>query len=186
MTLDTRIDIVLKNMNDGQWYSLYDFIEHWLGKEESNLGEDQILIDKMIDERLIKEGSNNKFMITPKGREINERGGWLTTLITQTVSEFNTIVHNQEKEKQEKKEKRIWQAITTLLTIVIILITARQCQQTDKGSELEADKKQLLNQNDSLRRVVIEQEIAKNRINKDLDKLKNKVDSLTTINKPGK
>jgi hypothetical protein len=179
MTLDTKIDIVLRNMNDGQWYPLYDFIELWLGKEDSNLGEDQILIDKMINEGLIKAGSNNKFMITPTAREINERGGWLTSLKNQVVSEFNTLIHKTEKERQEKKEKRIWQTTSTVLTILIILITARQCQQTDKTTELEKDKEALQSQIDSLKSVIDETELINSERNSDIIQLKNKVQSLT-------
>jgi len=79
MTFDDKVDLVLKKLNGSEGAELHTDIQTWLTPEHSNPVDNQLIMDLLTQKRLVKlKGSRSEyiFIITAKGRRINDKNGW--------------------------------------------------------------------------------------------------------------
>ncbi len=82
MTFDDKVDLVLKQMNGSEGTPLAGEIQTWLTQEHSNPVDNQLIINLLSDKKYIRLRGDDvyHYVITARGRRINDKGGWLKRL----------------------------------------------------------------------------------------------------------
>lgn len=156
MTLDDKIDFILNKLNGSEGSILGNDIQIWLPEGQANPVDNQLVINELQTVELIRlqhPSNTDTFVITAKGRRINNMGGW---------NKFQT---------RERRNRIIKDVITyaniafAAINIVILVLSLYQ----DKAMETEVvrlrmeveNQHELRNLNgltiDSLKAVVTEQ-----------------------------
>ena len=89
MKLNEEIDIVLKKLNGSDGADLHSIIPEWTGIDKSNTVDINLIVIYLHQENLIID-SHPGYMISPRGRTINDEGGWLKFLKRQKLGKTLT------------------------------------------------------------------------------------------------
>lgn len=79
MTLDDKVHFILDKLNGSEGSVLRTDIQVWLPEGHSNTVDNRLIINELQTNDLIKLLSSNNddtFIITAKGRRVNDGGGW--------------------------------------------------------------------------------------------------------------
>jgi len=90
MTLDDKVDLILNKLNGSEGSELRTDIQAWLTDEHSKPVDNQLVIDTLSNKELIKlRAANNQniYVITARGRRVNDKEGWKKSLRRKRVDE---------------------------------------------------------------------------------------------------
>ncbi len=83
MTLDDKVNLILDKLNGSEGSELRTDIQVWLPQGHSNAVDNQLIIDTLLKEELIRSIHPTKpdtYIINAKGRRVNDKGGWIKYL----------------------------------------------------------------------------------------------------------
>lgn len=76
MTLDDKVHLILDKLNGSEGSVLRTDIQAWLPEGHSNTVDNRLIINVLQTNDLVKSLAADIFIITAKGRRINDNGGW--------------------------------------------------------------------------------------------------------------
>jgi hypothetical protein len=172
MTFDDKVDLVLKKMNGSEGTRLAGDIQTWLTNDYSNPVDNQLIINLLEDRKFIRlRGDDNyHYLITARGRRVNDKGGWLKYL------------------KVKKQEKIVKNVITysniffAIINIAILLYSLNQSNRLDRDfDKLESkfetkslDLTKAIDKIDLLEKIVQQQKVRLNKTDSLLQNLEDK------------